>query len=93
MVIDMLDVVRTVVILLVLTSFIIVTANRYLRPSTAARLADSRTKGHGLPFPPGPKPLPLLGNILDLPRKHEWETFTKWGRVYGTCFSLFYLLE
>ncbi|KAF4616051.1 hypothetical protein D9613_011353 [Agrocybe pediades] len=33
--------------------------------------------------PPGPRPLPLLGNLLDMPRKKEWETFAKWAKQYG----------
>lgn len=43
-----------------------------------------RTK-RKLPLPPGPKPLPLIGNVLDMPREHEWLAFTEWGRQYGTC--------
>ena len=36
-----------------------------------------------LPFPPGPKPLPLLGNVLDLPTSREYETYTRWGKEFG----------
>ena len=34
-------------------------------------------------FPPGPKPLPLIGNALDMPKSHEYLTYTKWGKEYG----------
>ncbi|EIM79553.1 cytochrome P450 [Stereum hirsutum FP-91666 SS1] len=34
-------------------------------------------------LPPGPKPWPLIGNILDMPRKDESATFSQWGRTYG----------
>ena len=36
-----------------------------------------------LPLPPGPRKLPILGNLLDLPTKFEWETFQAWSKRYG----------
>ncbi|KAF8509202.1 cytochrome P450 [Hysterangium stoloniferum] len=36
-----------------------------------------------LPLPPGPKPLPLLGNLLNMPRSREYEEYTKWRETYG----------
>ena len=39
-------------------------------------LARKRRK-HGLPYPPGPKGYPLLGNALDLPASIPiWENLT-----------------
>jgi len=35
------------------------------------------------PLPPGPKPLPLIGNLLDFPRTLEWETYARWGKEYS----------
>ena len=34
--------------------------------------------------PPGPRKLPLLGNLLDMPSSQEWLTFAEWGRKWGT---------
>lgn len=36
-----------------------------------------------LPLPPGPKPLPLIGNVLDMPKYHEWYTYQDWNKKYG----------
>ncbi|EAU84014.2 cytochrome P450 [Coprinopsis cinerea okayama7 len=40
------------------------------------------------PFPPGPRRLPLLGNILDMPSSQEWLTFTEWGQKWGDITSI-----
>ena len=37
----------------------------------------------GLPYPPGPARLPLLGNVHLLPVKYQEQTFTEWGRHFG----------
>jgi hypothetical protein len=34
-------------------------------------------------LPPGPKGLPLVGNIFDMPSEKEWLAFAKWGETYG----------
>ncbi|KIK45782.1 hypothetical protein CY34DRAFT_77296 [Suillus luteus UH-Slu-Lm8-n1] len=36
-----------------------------------------------IPYPPGPRGWPLIGNILDIPRTKPWVTFTEWGEMYG----------
>jgi hypothetical protein len=36
-----------------------------------------------LPLPPGPKPLPLLGNLFDIPASRDYEIYTEWGKDYG----------
>lgn len=36
-----------------------------------------------LPLPPGPKPLPIVGNVLGLKIDEPWVTYTHWGATYG----------
>ena len=38
-----------------------------------------------LPLPPGPKPLPIIGNLLDMPSKDRARKFWDIGRAYGAC--------
>ncbi|KAJ3478240.1 hypothetical protein NLI96_g9897 [Meripilus lineatus] len=32
--------------------------------------------------PPGPKGLPVLGNILDIPKEDAWRTYAEWSRQF-----------
>ncbi|KAK0497945.1 cytochrome P450 [Armillaria luteobubalina] len=41
----------------------------------------SRTR---LRLPPGPRGLPILGNIYDIPEKHEWVTYRDMARRYDS---------
>jgi hypothetical protein len=40
-----------------------------------------RKRSH--PYPPGPKSLPLIGNLRDLPFKYQWLTYERWGQEAG----------
>ena len=44
-----------------------------------------------LPFPPGPKPLPILGNVLDMVEAYgcprPWEKTREWSDRYSTRVS------
>ncbi|KAJ7675706.1 cytochrome P450 [Mycena polygramma] len=35
------------------------------------------------PFPPGPKPRFIVGNLPDLPVDDPWLTYADWGNIYG----------
>uniref|UniRef100_A0A0W0F3X1 Cytochrome P450 n=1 Tax=Moniliophthora roreri TaxID=221103 RepID=A0A0W0F3X1_MONRR len=40
------------------------------------------------PMPPGPPKLPVIGNLLDMPFRHDWEEFSRWGDLYGPLVSV-----
>lgn len=42
-----------------------------------------------LPYPPGPKRIPIIGNLLDMPSREEWVTYKKWSDQYGRAHQPF----
>jgi hypothetical protein len=36
-----------------------------------------------LPYPPGPKRLPIVGNLFNMPSREEWVTYRKWSQEFG----------
>lgn len=40
--------------------------------------------------PPGPKPLPILGNLLQLDLKKPYETLCKFSKTYGSVFTVYF---
>lgn len=56
-------------------------------------LIPRRTSKSSLPLPPGPKKLPFIGNVLDLPTKDDWLTYHEWSLQYSAHILLFSLCE
>lgn len=56
----------------------------FLRSRRLRRVANPRN----LPYPPGPKPLPVIGNLFDLARENESATYLKMAHKYGMHPSL-----
>ncbi|KAH9941412.1 cytochrome P450 [Amylocystis lapponica] len=42
-----------------------------------------------LPLPPGPKGVPVLGNVFGIPKTYEWLAYQRWGREFNS--DLIYL--
>lgn len=47
----------------------------------------SSTKRAPAPLPPGPRGLPLVGNVADLPQSQPWLGFAEFEEKYGTSIS------
>ncbi|KDR79209.1 hypothetical protein GALMADRAFT_137092 [Galerina marginata CBS 339.88] len=51
---------------------------------TIRRTAVARRRNlNGLPLPPGPKGLPFIGNLFDMPIDKPWLVYDEWFKVYG----------
>ncbi|KAM6991748.1 uncharacterized protein LKV04_007912 [Tautogolabrus adspersus] len=59
----------------------------YLISSSSGRPKEDRKE------PPGPKPLPLLGNLLQLDRKMPYNTLVELSKEYGSVFTVYFGLK
>ncbi|KAF7318686.1 Cytochrome P450 [Mycena chlorophos] len=46
--------------------------------------ARYRGRRAGMPLPPGPRGMPFVGNLLEMPSSFEWETYMRWSREYNS---------
>ena len=48
---------------------------------------------NGLPLPPGPKGLPIIGNLLEMPTDKPWLVYNEWSKTYGEFILQLYFLR
>ncbi|KAI6042942.1 cytochrome P450 [Pisolithus marmoratus] len=49
-------------------------------PALPVRITSQRSS---IPYPPGPKRLPIVGNAFDIDLKEPHVTYTEWAKIYG----------
>lgn len=49
---------------------------------------DSKYYAFRRRLPPGPRGLPLVGNLMDMPKSHPWRTHTEMHKKYRPIFSM-----
>jgi hypothetical protein len=57
-----------------------------LLPLSLYFLASGFNKRKQLPYPPGPKGVPVIGNLLQMPKRYEHQVYREWCKEYGMCF-------
>ncbi|PQE17120.1 cytochrome P450 protein [Rutstroemia sp. NJR-2017a BBW] len=48
-----------------------------------AYVVTRRKSTSSLPLPPGPKPLPIIGNLHQAPKSYGWRKYREWSKQYG----------
>ncbi|EPS25872.1 hypothetical protein PDE_00808 [Penicillium oxalicum 114-2] len=51
-------------------------------------LLSRNARGNKKPLPPGPKALPIIGNLHQMPLKDPWLKYREWHQTYGPIISL-----
>ena len=61
----------------------VINASIFLSLLFTFRAIHSYPRRRGLPYPPGPSGWPIIGNLLNLPSKSTWLTYTEFSKKYG----------
>ncbi|KAF9223382.1 cytochrome P450 [Gyrodon lividus] len=66
-----------------ITTTVVCVAGFVLCSTTVRKAWRKRALRNGLPLPPGPTGLPLIGNVFDLNIAEPWLSYEQWGKQYG----------
>lgn len=50
-----------------------------------ATIHQEMKKRKAVLLPPGPPPIPIIGNVRGIDVNAPWLTYTEWGKQYGAC--------
>lgn len=64
-----------------LAAFLIITVVQWVR-------SNRKSLPEGAREPPGPRGIPVLGNLTEIPPFHSWLKFKEWSDQYGPLFKL-----
>jgi len=56
-----------------------------------AKTITKKNAQEHVPLPPGPNPLPILGNLHRINRDFPWITYKEWSEIYGLFLVFRYL--
>lgn len=49
---------------------------------------DYKANPQRLPHPPGPKGLPIIGNLRDVPKTQPWLKYASWQKIHGMFYRM-----